>query len=126
MLLCLLNPVLHCRSQRVDVDVFQGLELDAIARNTRLAEFFPIGCGQVFPVLYSEDIDRDASRVCADANLIERPGLSIGILLGPGSISDVGVGDRFSVLVFSIQKPQSASWHELQNHAVQRLHVTAF
>ena len=78
---CVLDARSHRRREHIHVDVAERLELDAIARHTRLAEFLSIGRGQVFLVFDSKDIDRNARRVRAEADLIELRKLSKSIKL---------------------------------------------
>src|SRR6185312_9830618 len=119
------NPVADRRFEHGQVDVAKCAELDAVPRHTRLADVTTVGPGQIRLVVESHDVHRDSARVGAQADLIELSGSPIGVGDGPESIPDVRVGDRLTALVLAIQKPQPAVGHQLQYHAVQRLHVTA-
>src|SRR6185312_13528868 len=100
-------------------------ELDAVPRHTRLADVTAGGPGRRRLVIEPDDVDGDSARIGAQANLIELPGSAIGVGDGPEPIPDVRVGNRFAALVLTVQEPQPAVGHQLQYHAVQRLHVGA-
>src|SRR6185437_8033024 len=119
------NPVADRRFEHGEVDVAKCAELDAVPRHTRLADVIAVGPGQIRLVIEPHDVDGDSAGVGTQANLIELSRSPIGVGYGPESIPDVRVGNRFAALVLAIQKPQPAVGHQLQYHAVQRLHVTA-
>lgn len=80
------NPVSDRRFEHGEVDVAKRAELDAVSRHTRLAEFSAVGLSQVCLVTQPRDVDGDAGRVGAQADLIELAGSPIGVAYGQESI----------------------------------------
>lgn len=104
----LLNPIPHRRFERGDVDVLQRFELDAVAGHARLAEFLGVGAREVHLVVEPEDVDRDAGRVRAEADLIKIFGLAAGVFVSAKPVADVGIGNDFARVVLPVQEPQFA------------------
>src|SRR5215813_2769879 len=93
-----------------DIDVYDcGVsELDAIARNTGLTDRAAIGARQVGLVVEAKHIDRNASRVGAQANAIKLSRRPIGVSDGVGAVANVRVGHNLAVRVRAIGEPQPA------------------
>src|SRR5690348_5749768 len=103
------HPILNSSLKDIDVYDCEMPELDAIARNTGLADRAAIGARQVGLVVEAKHIDRDASRAGAQANAVKLSRRPIGVGDGAGAVADVRVGHNLAVRVRAIGEPQPAS-----------------
>jgi hypothetical protein len=103
------HPILNGSLKDIDVYDCEMSELDAIARNTGLADRAAIGARQVGLVVEAKHIDRNASRVGAQANTIKLSRRPIGVADGVGAVANVRVGHNLAVRVRAIGEPQPAS-----------------
>jgi hypothetical protein len=79
------HPILKDSLKDIDVYDREMSELDAIARNTGLADRAAIGARQVGLVVEAKHIDRNASRAGAQANIGGRSAIWFPLVLaGPG------------------------------------------
>src|SRR5579859_6843397 len=103
------HPILN--GSLKDIDVYDGemSELDAIARNTGLSDRAAIGARQVGLVVEAKHIDRNASRVGAQANTIKLSRRPIGVGDGARAVANARVGHNLAVRVRAIGEPQPAS-----------------
>src|SRR5690349_11235883 len=108
---CLIDahPILNGSLKDIDVYDCEMSELDAIARNTGLADRAAIGARQVGLVAEAKHIDRNASRVGAQANTIKLSRRPIGVGDGVRAVANVPVGHNLAVRVRAIGEPQPAS-----------------
>src|SRR5215831_12203583 len=86
------HPILNGSLKDIDVYDCEAPELDAIARNTGLTDRGAIGARQVGLVVEAKHIDRNASRVGAQANAIKLSRRPIGVGDGVGAVANVRVG----------------------------------
>src|ERR1700757_4216571 len=103
------HPILNGSLKDIDVYDCEVSELDAIARNTGLADRAAIGARQVGLVVEAKHIDRNASRVAAQANTIKLSRRPIGVGDGVRAVANVRVGHNLAVRVRAIGEPQPAS-----------------
>src|SRR5580700_9016858 len=103
------HPILNGSLKDIDVYDCEMPELDAIARNTGLADRAAIGARQVGLVVEAKHIDRNASRVGAQANTIKLSRRPIGVGDGVRAVANVRVGHNLAVRVRAIGEPQPAS-----------------
>src|SRR6516225_8783840 len=103
------HPILNGSLKDIDVYDCEVSELDAIARNTGLADRAAIGARQVGLVVEAKHIDRNASRVGAQANAVKLSRRPIGVGDGVGAVANVRVGHNLAVRVRAIGEPQPAS-----------------
>src|SRR5215475_2850022 len=103
------HPILNGSLKDIDVYDCEVPELDAIARDTGLADRGAIGARQVGLVVEAKHIDRNASRVGAQANTVKLSRRPIGVGDGAGAVADVRVGHNLAVRVRAIGEPQPAS-----------------
>src|ERR1700739_1634928 len=103
------HPILNGSLKDIDVYDCEMPELDAIARNTGLADRAAIGARQVGLVVEAKHIDRNASRIGAQANTIKFSRRPIGVGDGVRAVADVRVGHNLAVRVRAIGEPQPAS-----------------
>src|SRR5215472_3593452 len=103
------HPILNGSLKDIDVYACEMSELDAIARNTGLADRAAIGARQVGLVVEAKHIDRNASRVGAQANAIKLSRRPVGVSDGVGAVANVRVGHNLAVRVRAIGEPQPAS-----------------
>src|SRR5215468_7681730 len=103
------HPILNGSLKDIDVYDCEVSELDAIARNTGLTDRAAIGARQVGLVVEAKHIDRNASRVGAQANAIKLSRRPIGVGDGAGAVANVRVGHHLAVRVRAIGEPQPAS-----------------
>src|SRR5215472_7118401 len=113
------HPILNGSLKDIDVYDCEMPELDAIARNTGLADRAAIGARQVGLVVEAKHIDRNASRGGAQANAIELSRRPIGVGDGVGAVATVRVGHNLAVRVRSIGEPQPASGKSRKDVCVQ-------
>src|ERR1700751_4400661 len=113
------HPVLNGSLKDIDVYDCEMSELDAIARNTGLADRPAIGARQVGLVIQAKHIDRNASRGAAQANAVKLPRRPIGVGDGAGAVADVRVGHNLAVRVRAIGEPQPASGKFREDVCVQ-------
>src|SRR5215471_1781175 len=90
------HPILNGSLKDIDVYDCEVFELDAIARNTGLADRGAIGARQVGLVVEAKHIDRNASRVGAQANAIKLSRRPIGVGDGAGAVANVRVGHNLA------------------------------
>src|SRR5262252_5524014 len=86
------HPILNGSLKDIDVYDCEVSELDAIARNTGLADRAAVGTRQVGLVAEAKHIDRNASRVGAQANAIKLSRRPIGVGDAVGAVAYVRVG----------------------------------
>src|ERR1700733_9068227 len=103
------HPILNGILKDIDVYDCKVSELDAIARNAGLADRAAIGARQVGLVVEAEHIDRNASRVGAQANAIKLSRRPVGVGDGAGAVANVRVGHHLAVRVRAIGEPQPAT-----------------
>src|SRR5215831_9964541 len=103
------HPILNGSLKDIDVYDCEMSELDAIARDTGLADRGAIGARQVGLVVEAKHIDRNASRVGAQANAVKLSRRPIGVGDGVGAVANVRVGHNLAVRVRAIGEPQPAS-----------------
>src|SRR5262249_11542529 len=103
------HPIMNGSLKDIEVYDCEVSELDAIARNAGLADRAAIGARQVGLVVEAKHIDRNASRVGAQANAIELSRRSIGVGNGADAIANARVGHNLAVRVRAIGEPQPAS-----------------
>src|SRR5215831_3175630 len=103
------HPILNGSLKDIDVYDCKASELDAIARNTGLADRAAISARQVGLVVEAKHIDRNAGRVGAQANAIKLSRRPIGVGDGEGAVANVRVGHNLAVRVRAIGEPQPAS-----------------
>src|SRR6476661_7951069 len=113
------HPILNGSLKDIDVYDCEMPELDAIARNTGLADRAAIGARQVGLVVEAKHIDRNASRVGAQANAVKLPRRPTGVGDGAGAVADVRVGHHLAVRVRAIGEPQPASGKFRKDMCVQ-------
>src|SRR6476620_8557888 len=65
---CLANPILYCCFENVDFDVCYCFEFDAIPCHACFAEISSECLGQVLLVLYSHNVDGNASCISTDTD----------------------------------------------------------
>src|SRR5215475_6132592 len=78
------HPIVNGSPKDIDVYACEVSELDAIARNTGLADRADISARQVGLVVEAKHIDRNASRVGAQANAVKLSRRPIGVGDGVG------------------------------------------
>src|SRR5262252_3572992 len=103
------HPIVNGSLKDIDVYDCEMSELDAIARDTGLADRAAIGARQVGLVVEAKHIDRNASRVGAQANAVKLSRRPIGVGDGAGAVANVRVGHNLAVRVRAIGEPQPAS-----------------
>src|SRR5262250_212822 len=103
------HPMLNGSLKDIDVYDCKAPELDAIARNTGLADRAAISARQVGLVAEAKHIDRNAGRVGAQANAVKLSRRPIGAGDGAGAVANVRVGHNLAVRVRAIGEPQPAS-----------------
>src|SRR5215467_6427427 len=103
------HPILNGSLQDIDVYDCEMSELDAIARNTGLADRASVGARQVGLVVETKHIDRNASRVGAQANAVKLSRRPVGVGDGAGAVANVRVGHNLAVRVRAFGEPQPAS-----------------
>src|SRR5262245_29298247 len=103
------HPILNGSLKDIDVYACEVPELDAIARNTGLADRAAMVGRQVGVIVEAKHIDRNASRVGAQANTIKLSRRPIGVGDGVGAVANVRVGHNLAVRVRAIGEPQPAS-----------------
>src|ERR1700761_5704328 len=113
------HPILNGSLKDIDVYDCEVPELDAIARDTGLADRAAIGARQVGLVVEAKHIDRKAGRVGAQANAVNLPRRPIGVGDGVGAVANVRVGHNLAVRVRAIGEPQPASGKFRKNVCVQ-------
>src|SRR5579864_2484839 len=113
------HPIVNGSLKDIDVYGCEVSELDAIARDTGLADRAAIGARQVGLVVQAKHIDRNASRVGAQANAIKLSRRPIGVGDGVGAVANVRVGHNFAVRVRAIGEPQPASGKSRKDVCVQ-------
>lgn len=111
--------------ERVQIDVRQVPELDAIARHRRLPEPFAEPLAEEVLVLDADDVERDAAGVGAEADLVEIAGLAVGTADRLRAIADIGIADDLARLVAAIEEPQIAAWRCVQDELVHGLQFLA-
>src|SRR5215468_2912885 len=84
------HPVLNGSLKDINVYDCEVTELDAIARNTGLTDRAAVGARQVGLVVEAKHIDRNASRVGAQANAIKLSRRPIGVCLGRRTVPWTG------------------------------------
>src|SRR5215471_21208343 len=80
------HPILNGSLEDIDVYDCEMSELDAIARDTGVADRGGIGARQVGLVVQAKHMDRNASRVGAQANAIKLSRRPIGVGDGAGAV----------------------------------------
>src|ERR1700733_10763213 len=113
------HPVLNGSPKDIDVYDCEMSELDAIARNTGLSDRAAIGAYQVGLIVEAKHIDRNASRVGAQANTIKLSRRPIGVGDGAGAVANVRVGHNLAVRVRAVGEPQPASGKFREDVCVQ-------
>src|ERR1700748_23016 len=113
------HPVLNGSLKDIDVYDCEMPELDAIARDTGLADRAAIGARQVGLVVEAKHIDRNASRAGAQANTIKRSRRPIGVGDGVRAVANVRVGHHLAVRVRAVGEPQPAAGKFRQDVCVQ-------
>src|SRR5262249_94225 len=113
------HPIVNGGLKDIDVYDCQVSELDAIARDTGLADRGGIGACQVGLVVEAKHIDRNASRVGAQANAIKLSRRPIGVGDGAGAVAKVRLGHNLPAPVRAIGEPQPASGKFRQDVRVQ-------
>src|SRR5580700_3910995 len=103
------HPILNGSLKDIDVYDCKVSELDAIARNAGLADRAAVGAYQVGLVVEAKHIDRNASRVGAQANAIKLSRRPIGVGDGVRAVANVRVGHNLAVRVRAIGEPQPAT-----------------
>src|SRR6516164_4564282 len=103
------HPILNGSLKDIDVYACEVPELDAIARNTGLADRAAIGARQVGLVVEAKHIDRNASHVGAHADAIKLSRRPIGVGNGVGAVANARVGHNLAVRARAIGEPQPAS-----------------
>src|SRR6516225_2264744 len=103
------HPILNGSLKDIDVYDCEVPELDAIARDAGLADRGAIGARQVGLVVEAKHIDRNASRVGAQANTVKLSRRPIGVGDGIGAVANVRVGHNLAVRARAIGEPQPAS-----------------
>src|SRR5215469_1016416 len=103
------HPILNGSLKDIEVYDCEVSELDAIARNTGLADRAAVGARQVGLVVEAKHIDRDASRGGAQANAIKLSRRPVGVGDGVGTVANVRVGHNLTVRVRAIGEPKPAS-----------------
>jgi hypothetical protein len=96
------HPILNGSLKDIDVYDCEMSELDAVARNTGLADRAAIGARQVGLIVEAKHIDRNASRVGAQANTVKLSRRPIGVGDGAGAVANVRVGHNLAVRVRAI------------------------
>src|SRR5580692_5278696 len=103
------HPILNGSLKDIDVYDCEMPELDSIARNTGLADRAAIGARQVGLVIEAKHIDRNASRVGAQANTVKLSRRPVGVGDGVRAVANVRVGHNLAVRVRAIGEPQPVS-----------------
>src|SRR5580700_618366 len=113
------HPILNGGLKDIDVYGCEMSELDAIARNAGLSDRAAVGAYQVGLVVEAKQVDRNASRVGAQANTVKLSRRPIGVGDGVGAVANVRVGHNLAVRVRAIGEPQPASGKFRQDVCVQ-------
>src|SRR6201993_4611540 len=103
------HPILNGSLKDIDVYDCEMPEPDAIAGDAGLADRAAIGARQVGLVVEAKHIDRNASRVGAQANTVKLSRRPIGVGDGVGAVANARVGHNLAVRVRAIGEPQPAS-----------------
>ena len=82
---------------------FRAREPDAVAGHA--PEVFAIGLTQVFLILVTHDVNRDAGCVCGQTDLIKLSGLAGCQPHSVVSKSNIWVGDDLAFVVLAIEEP---------------------
>ena len=122
----LFDAILDRRLENVQVNVLQRLELDAVSGDMRVADGMCVLLIQIMLVVDAHDVDGQPGRVRADPDLVELPGLSVGVFLAQCPKTDVGIGYNLSAFVGPIEKPEPATGIHFQDGAVKFPHVALF
>src|SRR6516225_8251171 len=118
------HPILNGSLKDIDVYDCEVSELDAIACDAGLADRGAIGARQVGLVVEAKHIDRNASRVGAQANAVKLSRRPIGVGDGVGAVANARVGHNLAVRVRAIGEPQPASGKFRKDVCVQPSEVS--
>src|SRR6516225_3144360 len=117
------HPILNGSLKDIDVYDCEVSELDAIACDAGLADRGAIGARQVGLVVEAKHIDRNASRVGAQANAVKLSRRPIGVGDGVGAVANARVGHNLAVRARAIGEPQPASGKFRKDVCVQPTEV---